>query len=266
MRYALLIPGALLMAACSDLTVGDGERLDYAIFTVATTSTGTGQVQTEPSAFFFTSDNASLPTTRTSENACVVQPVVTTPGTAPLFVSPGDSVGFSVGANTGWLKRSSEASVIFGTDQAATFSPGTDITFTILGEGQFPASTITGPTAEPVTILPIVLAIDAAEGGVPVTWSPAGDANSKLVLTLQYATGESPNVNEQILCSFQDDGSDVIPGSIAGGWIAATLRTNTGRRFRTTTVRQGDAVLHINATFEVTVETQAVAEAALAPR
>lgn len=254
MRFAILgAAGALLLAACSDVT-NEGETLNFAVFTVlGKAGPSQGQVVATPSGFFFRSDNVSLPSSIGTENQCAVQNIGGSGGSDFRFVNPGDPVGYSFGTTSGQLSPDDDQSTTYLADGPVTFFAGANVTFTVPGaDGGFSAGSITAKTAEPVTVDPITLEVDDVEGGIPVTWSPSGDADSKLVIVLQYGTG--PTRNQQVICAFQDDGEDVIPQGALGGYLEADNTLNTAYRLRTTTVRSGDDVMHVYSTFELPLE------------
>jgi hypothetical protein len=71
--------------------------------------------------------------------------------------------------------------------------------------------------------------------GLPITWSPAGDDSSAVVLSLQYASQGSSELDEQIFCSLRDDGVDSFPGQFVSGWSkSAGLRHVDSYRWRST--------------------------------
>ncbi|MDQ3698014.1 MAG: hypothetical protein M3373_08330 [Gemmatimonadota bacterium] len=258
-----------LLAACSDLNVPLGEEINYAIFNVVGRDSGTpGRVLVEPSGFFFRSFEVNLPSSRTDENACFSQRIPAD-GAPPRFISPGDSIGFSAGGVTEYLQPTPVGDITeyrLRPPGRMETDPGAQLTFTVLGSSSgFPASDISGKSAEPLTVDSIPLEIVPGEPGIHVTWSPAtNDPDVKIVLTLQYRSpdaGAGDQPTDQILCSFRDDGSEFIPQGLSTNYINATdgIRVNSVVRLRTTAKDVGGSMLLILARYE------AVAENAPAP-
>lgn len=266
MRYAILgAAGALLLAACSDIT-NESDPLNFAVFTVAgAAAPSQGQVVATPSGFFFRSSGVSLPSSVGTENQCAVQNIGGTGGSNFRFVNPGATIPFSFGTTSGELTPQNDASTTYLADGPVTYFGGANVTFTVPGaEGGFAAGSITAKTAEPVTVEPLSGQIDPVAGGIPVSWSPAGDGSSKLVVVLQFGTGTTRN--QQVICAFQDDGEDVIPQGALTGYLEATNTLNMAYRLRTTTVRTGDDVLHVYSTYEVPLEVVETPEELVARR
>ena len=133
------------------------------------------------------------------------------------------------------------------------YQPGDSVLLEIPGAADgFPQMTIRGRTAEPFTLGPIDTTFDASG---PVTWSPAGDDSSRMVLSMQYHEDTRPGtgVNSQVFCTFRDDGTGTVPEALLRGWTNSTgARRVQAVRWRSAVETEGDAVLYLVSTFTVT--------------
>jgi hypothetical protein len=116
----------------------------------------------------------------------------------------------------------------------------------------FPQMTIRGRTAEPFALG----AVDTTLAGSDVvTWTPAGDDSSRMVVSMQYHDDQRPGtgVNEQVFCTFRDDGTGTIPAAMLRGWTTSTgVRRVQAVRWRSVLETEGDAVLYLVSTYTVT--------------
>lgn len=138
------------------------------------------------------------------------------------------------------------------------YAPGDSVEVTVPGAADgFPAMAVRGQTAEAFSLGPIDTAL-AAGGGLPVTWTPAGNDSSRMVLSLQYnaAIGPGSGLNEHIFCNFRDDGSATIPRLLVTGWaFSEGPRRAEAVRWRTVLVSGADALLYFISTYSVTKNT-----------
>ena len=112
------------------------------------------------------------------------------------------------------------------------YVPGDTLSITVPGApGGFPASAISIRTAEAFTHGTI--GIPAANSDLPVVWTPAPSAGSQMTFSLRYANSVSGGaLNEQIFCSFNDDGAASINAKYLGGWIEALNGNRSTRALR----------------------------------
>jgi hypothetical protein len=143
-------------------------------------------------------------------------------------------------------------------EPGVAYTPGDSVEVGVPGAaGGFPAMTVRGQTAEAFTLGPIDPTLPEG-GGLPVTWTPAGDDSSRMVLSLQYnsATRPGSGLNEHIFCNFRDDGSATIPRLLVTGWeFSEGGRRADAVRWRTVLESEGDALLYLISTYAVTKTT-----------
>jgi len=118
------------------------------------------------------------------------------------------------------------------------YTPGDTLSVVIPG-GTFPASAISVRTAEAFTHGAI--GVPAENEALPLTWTPATVAGSQMTFSLRYANSFSTTgLNEQIFCSFVDDGAATVPPTVLGGWVNAL---NAQRQTRATRVRSREVTV-----------------------
>jgi hypothetical protein len=133
------------------------------------------------------------------------------------------------------------------------YRPGDSVSVDVPGAPDgFPQMRIRGRTAEPVTLGPI----DTVSGpNFEVTWSPAGDDSSRVVLSLQYHDDLTPGngLNAQVFCTFRDDGAGTVPLFAARSWTSASgARRVQAVRWRSVLESKDDARLYLVSTYTVT--------------
>jgi hypothetical protein len=133
------------------------------------------------------------------------------------------------------------------------YRPGDSVTVHVPGSSDgFPQMTIRGRTAEPFTLGPVDT---GAAVTFRVTWSPAGDDSSRLVLSLQYHDDLTPGsgLNAQVFCTFLDDGEATVPVLAARSWTSASgPRRVQAVRWRSVLESKDDARLYLVSTYTVT--------------
>lgn len=112
------------------------------------------------------------------------------------------------------------------------FLPGDTLSITVPGNPSgFPASAISVRTAEPFTHSTI--GIPSENQSVTVTWTPAPAPGSQMTFSLRYANATSTTgLNEQVFCSFNDDGAAVIGADYLNGWRTALSDQRSTRAVR----------------------------------
>jgi hypothetical protein len=223
---ALLLP--LAVAGCID--TDEGPEQNYGVIGLTTIATETDTILS-PEALFYRSGQLILPSSRVGGDECQVAPYPPVSGEIPVprFVDAGDSVRISTADRLSFLFPTIEDNrEVYALKQGERFSfhPGEEVTVTVPGApGGFANGTISVLTARPFTLGPIPAAPPANEG-LPLTWTPAGDDSTKMLVSIQYGVGQ-PTANQQIFCSLRDDGSATIPEVLISQYRSAT----TGSRF-----------------------------------
>lgn len=137
------------------------------------------------------------------------------------------------------------------------YTPGDSVEVRIPGApAGFPEMSVRGRTAEPFTLGPIVT--EVSSGGLPITWTPAGDDSSRMILSLQYNTTSRPGggLNEHVFCNLRDDGSATIQRTTVIGWLFSDGgRRADAVRWRTVLETEDDALLYLISTYSVTKTT-----------
>ncbi len=102
------------------------------------------------------------------------------------------------------------------------FVPGDTLTVTVPGAtGGFPAAVVKVKTAEPFTHGPV--GVPAANENLALTWTPAPSPGTQITFSMRYANNLSTGgLNEQVFCSFVDDGTGTVRASYLDGWRTAT--------------------------------------------
>lgn len=249
----LLAP--VLLAACLDPT--PLPESNYGVIGLNTVI-GTADTVLAPEAVFYRSGLLSLPTSRISNDQCLVMDYPTpTQGTAlPRFLDAGDSVAVETATTTKFLfpviDAAGESYVLESSDRFA-FHPGERITITVPGAaGGFSAGSISILTASPFTLGPVAGDPPIGEP-LPITWSPAGDDSTKILLSLRYGFNGAVEPNQQIFCSLVDDGSADVPETLVPAWRTATTGSQRvhAARWRVSLKDVSGGVLVMVSAFEV---------------
>jgi hypothetical protein len=113
------------------------------------------------------------------------------------------------------------------------FVPGDTLQVTVPGASPgFPAASIFVRTAEPFTHDPV--GVPAVNESQPIAWTPAPAAGSAMTMSLRYNNNFSIDTlpNEQVFCSFVDDGAASVPDRYLAGWRGALLNSRSTRFVR----------------------------------
>jgi hypothetical protein len=244
------------LTAC-DLGTDPAPRTNYGLLLFSGRAREDGTFATRPTGFFFRSAVRDLPDSREAADQCVVRDYSPpTPGSPPPdFVNAGDAISFAVsGVEVPMTPVAQGASQVYIPADSVVFTPGDLALFAIPGAaGGFPASSIQVVTATPFAFGTVEPAPTIGQG-LDLTWSPAGDDSSKMVVSLQYASpaGQVSTLNEQILCDLVDDGAFTVDPLLVSGWREALddERRLQASRWRTASRDLGDAQLFTQSTFD----------------
>jgi hypothetical protein len=250
--FGLVLP--LALGACLDPE--PLPETNYGIIGLITVPSTTDTILS-PEAIFYRSGLLGLPTSRVNSDQC--QPASypnPAPNTGrPRFLDAGPSVAVSTAASTKHLfpivDEEGERYVLQASDRFP-FHPGEQVTITVPGApGGFSNGTISVLTARGFTLGPIDPSPPANEV-LPLTWSPAGDDSTKILISLQYGDGVA-EPNRQIFCSLIDDGAFDIPSVFVLGWRNATAgsRRFEAARWRVAAKEVSDGILLVVSAFEV---------------
>jgi hypothetical protein len=252
-RFAAVL-AILTLTAC--LEPDPVPESNYGVIGLSTVPFGPDTILS-PEAVFYRTGPLGLPTSVVTSDECQTSAFPGTGGEGPLprFLGAGDSVAITTATDTAHLFPTVEANrelYALPNGERFAFHPGERLTITVPGEpGGFANGTISIVTAGAFTLGAINPSPPAGQT-LDVTWSPAGDDSTKMLLSLQYAVGGS-QANEQIFCSLVDDGAYSIPSVLAARWASATTGTRNAEaaRWRVAIREVQDGVLVAVSAFEV---------------
>jgi hypothetical protein len=245
----------LALAAC--LETDPIPEANYGVIGLATVVSAANDTILSPEAQFFRTGLLSLPTSRVDDDQCqrAAFPVPDQVGGLPRFLDAGDSVAISTAASTKYLfpvvgVGGGERYAL--RDSVFPFHPGENVTVTVPGAaGGFANGTISVLTARGFTLGQIAPSPPAGEG-IDLTWTPAGDDGTKMLMSLQYGVGQI-EANEQIFCSLVDDGAAEVPSTLVAQWRDATTgsRRVAAARWRVAFREVTGGVLVVVSAFEI---------------
>lgn len=249
---ALFAP--VILAACLD--PDPVPESNYGVIGLSTVISGTDTVLA-PEAIFYRTGLLGLPTSRVSTDQCQLAsfPATGGEGVLPRFLDAGDSVAISTGTATKYLFPTLDGNrelYALPTSEQFPFHPGETVTITVEGvPGGFANGTISVLTASPFALGAIDPSPPPGEG-LELTWTPAGDDSTKMLISLQYGVG-GPEPNQQIFCSLVDDGAAEVPAVLVNSWRSATTgsRNVEAARWRVAIKEVTDGVLVVVSAFEV---------------
>jgi hypothetical protein len=249
--------GALALTGC--LSASDPAPIQP-FGTVSLTSVpNAGGASARPFARFFRArrNQVRAVNSRLITNRCTVGSF--TPGSTAAEQFGDLSAGAALGLTIGPVQTSipqrpiGAASFNYQTAEAITFTPGDSARISVPGEvGQFPAAELTVKTAEAFTVAPV--AIPAIGDNLDITWTPAGDTSSAMLISLRYADEGATTLNTQIFCDVSDGGQITIESNLLSGWVAAEagLREVAASRVRTDQTGSDEGfLLHALSSYDV---------------
>jgi hypothetical protein len=244
---------SLALVACLD--PDPVPESNYGVIGLTTVVSGADTILS-PEALFYRTGLLGLPTSRVTGDQCQVAeyPSPSPNIQLPRFLDAGDSVAISTTTSTKYLFPNLDVdgeAYLLRPDDRFPFHPGESVTITVPGvAGGFANGTISVLTARGFTMGPIDPSPPAGEV-LDLTWTPAGDDSTKMLVSLQYGVDE-PEANEQIFCSFEDDGSAEVANLYLAEWRTATTgsRKVEAARWRVATKQVTGGVLVVVSAFE----------------
>ena len=235
MRARLFALGAVACAtaACFDSVAPSNRR--FGTISAATYADGGVGFVMSPEAVFYGESNLTFASPAT--DSCVVtgySPTATINGSL-LRLDAGGDIITQVSGRTDSLEVLPGLNLLIYRavrSSGIPFVPGDTLTVVVPGAtGGFPQAAISVKTAEPFTNSGVVVPAPGAD--LPLTWTPAATPGSFMTFSLRYANVFSTGApNEQVYCSFIDDGSATIDDSRLGGWLAASSGSRSSRASR----------------------------------
>ncbi|MGQ0713326.1 MAG: hypothetical protein ACT4PJ_06295 [Gemmatimonadaceae bacterium] len=249
---ALVTP--IVLAAC--LEPDPVPESNYGVIGLNTVVTSSDTILS-PEALFYRSGLARLPTSRLSNDACQIG-IYPPPGgeiLLPRFLDAGESIAVSTASTTHSLFPTivdSRELYLLPDDVTFPFRPGEVVTVTVPGApGGFSNGTISLATAAGFTF-DAVEATPLPDEALPLSWSPAGDDSTKMLVQLRYGVGQL-EANQQIFCELIDDGAATVPPVLLNQWRNATTgsREVSAARWRVRFQEVSGGVLIVISSFEI---------------
>lgn len=207
----------------------------FGTITAAAYDNGAGTYVLRPEAAFY--DRTDLTYTPAVGDTCVTAaytPILTISGSL-LTLNAGEFLFTSIGGRVDTLAPLGGLSLrVYSAIRplGIPYTPGDTLAVTIPGSvSGFPASAISVRTAEAFTHDSI--RVPGATEDLTLAWTPAPSAGSQMTFSLRYANGfSSGTANEQLFCSFTDDGTATIDSDYLSGWRSALNDVRSTRAVR----------------------------------
>jgi hypothetical protein len=210
----------------------------------------------EPQAIFYEAAEPTFPDSRSRGDTCRLGDLVTQGIGQVRSLDAGDSIAFTLGGRTAYLRPVNSGLLGLRTYVASDpveIVPGSPVAFQIPGgrSDGYPAASLSALTAPALTAVSTVPGfLDPDQTAISVSWAPAGDDSSRFEIALQYASEGSSILNRNVVCQFNDDGQAAISRIFLAEWINSPLRRVEISRYRTALRRVGSGVLFFLATFD----------------
>lgn len=241
LRFPVLAATLLLTTAC--LEGIDTPNGRFGTIAAAALDNGAGGYIMDPEAAFY--GETDLGYTPFANDTCIVLAYsnITTVNSSLRTLNAGDRLFTSVSGRIDTLVPIPNVNLRVYTPSRINgipFIPGDTLSITVPGSvSGFPASAISVRTAEPFTHSTI--GIPTENQSLTVTWTPAPAPGSQMTFSLRYANAVATNgLNEQVFCSFNDDGAAVIGADYLNGWRTAL---NDLRSTRVVRIRSREIVV-----------------------
>lgn len=224
MRYRILSLAALavVLTACVDQLEPPNGRFG-SISATAFASGGGSPVLSLEAAFYGETDiGFEVPT----QDSCFLAQFseTNTINTGLTYLRAGDFLTVRTGARIDTMRPITGLPVRIYESRRTPgipFTPGDSVAVDIPGSASFPAASISVKTAEAFTHSPIN--VPAADEDLVLSWTAAPAGGSIMTVSLRYANAfSSGSQNEQLFCSFVDDGAATISADFVNGWRTAT--------------------------------------------
>jgi hypothetical protein len=235
LRIPALLAVVVLASACLEtLEAPDGR---FGNITVPTFDAGGGNYVLKAEAAFF--DNTDASYTNPANDTCIVTGYNPNPGGlsgGSFLLRAGEHLLTTIGGRTDTLGLIPGLAVPYyrtTLTSGVPFVPGDTLQVSIPGETPgFPASAIFVRTAEVFTH--DAVGVPPAGESQDVVWSPPPVGGSVMTVSLRYNNNFSTDTlpNEQVFCSFIDDGAAVIPTGYLSGWRGGPENSRSTRLVR----------------------------------
>lgn len=238
LRLPLLLATAALSSACLEpLPTPDGR-----FGTITATAIGSGGTYVmKPEAAFY--DKTDLSFSTFPNDTCVIAAYVPT-GTLSgglRTLNAGEFLFTAVSGRVDTLAPTPGLGIRVYTALRASgipYLPGDTLSLTVPGAaGGFPASAARVKTSEAFTH--DAIGVPGEAESLNLTWTAASSGGSRMTFSLRYANPFAlGQENEQLFCSFVDDGSAVVAPDFLNGWRTSVgnIRSTRVARIRWTEV------------------------------
>ena len=251
-RLSFVLLGTLVLTACLG-SVEPAPARSYGFIIMDSRPNGENFV-TVPLGIFYRSAPLALPDV-TPRDFCFEGLFDSTgTGVNPSLdhLDPGEFIVVSVsGVEAEMVPKDTLSAEIYRPNAPVAFTPGDSAIFESSGGADFEPFTLRAKTAEAFTMNPVGL--PAAGASLPLTWTAAPAAGSKMIVSLRWENQNEPNTTNQLYCDLEDDGAFAIPSSQLIGWRNAFTRQVVATRERVATPQTIGATLRVISNFEIDV-------------
>lgn len=235
MRARLLPLAFLALGTTACIETLEPPEGRFGTITAAAFDNGGGTYVLRPEAAFY--DKTDLTYTPAVGDTCVLasySPISTISGSL-ITLDAGDFLFTSIGGRVDTLAPRAGFSLrVYAAVRplGIPYTPGDTLAVTVPGAvGGFPASAISVRTAEAFTHDSI--GVPGATEDLTLAWTPAPTAGSQMTFSLRYANAFSGGTaNEQLFCSFTDDGTATVDSDYLLGWRSALNGVRSTRAIR----------------------------------
>ena len=254
--WLLGVFASAFIAACDNSLEGINVQQIWGFVTVGATKNASGAHFANVEGLFFQGNLSALPNADfATSDTCA--DVLLTEGNnlvGVTYLDAGTTVDATIGGIARTLERTTTTQgLAYRPVARPPYTPGDSIVVNVPGvEGGFPGGTIRAKTAEAFTF-PADIPIPAGTEAIQLAWTAPQDTRSAMVVSLRYATINSPTVlTRNVLCTFIDDGVDSIPFRWHQNWSSSSgVRAVVATRLRTSYVSAGDANLGVVSTYQI---------------
>jgi hypothetical protein len=195
-----------------------------------------------PSAYFIDAVNVTIPNSHIINDQCQQLPY---PGVATITQLSQIAAGSQVTVRTtldtaNLLPQPADANgYVFyklAVNDSMLIHPGLTAHITIPGaDPGFSAFDFDVPTADSLFVQPLTVDVHDTDA-LPLSWNQQTPGTTQFVIELEFNGNGGGSPNTQIFCSFNDDGQDTVPATLANLWRAGSAQKIHAYRWMTTTV------------------------------
>ena len=252
MKRFLFVLGSMLLTACLGSVEPAPER-NYGFIIMDSRPEGSG-FRTLPLGLFYRSAPLALPDPVPRDFCFEGLHDSTGSGVNPSLnhLDAGTSIAVTIGgASSEMVPFDTLSAEIYRPHAPLAYTPGEVAEFSSAGGADFAPFTVSAKTAESFIMDPVGL--PAAGASLPLRWTAAPEAGSKMIVSLRWENEGEPNTTYLLYCDLKDDGAFSIPSSQVIGWRNAATRQVIATRERVAIPQTVGATLRVISNFEVNV-------------